>query len=681
MHAVSDLSVVVPGSLRRNATAISTASGRSVPDYVCNAFVNTVATDGSLVRLQLNDALLIPECKHNLVSLNVLAKDLHIASHFGAEGSHLLLPDGRRIQLLDNGVYVIPDTATAVINAAIANDVEPSAAGVSWKLLHNRFNGRSFAALRNLVSSGAAVPRDWHRALRRAPNDQCHACQHARLDRQPSRAHVPPVSIPGLISYDIFEMGTPHINGGQKYVIGFHDAYSRLNKVYLLKSKSQAGEAMDKFYAWARSHQVAIIRFHADNAPELTGNAVKDKWAARGIRVTSCAPHTPRGNGMMERQWRTISTDTRHILATARLPRSMWWYALRASVQTSWAIPINAAETPWSRFTGMPSSPCSHRVVGCLAYYRDVKPTSKADSRSRRAIHLGRAEDQPGYLLMDLQSRALVVTPHVRFFESDFPGLDSQPGGGRRNVEDPDDSLNDNDSDDYPDPFPTALDPMPEAEDYGDAMPNAHVGDDEPPLGDTSPSSPLSDDRDDAVSDESGTNELVDALPIPFERHDERISQRLSRANRGVRTHHNVASFALDRELLTVPSGDYYLYVGSGPPRDGDVNWHLERLGGLPMVPIDIKVGGYDHDITSEDVQKYVLDLGSSRQCKGVFVSIPCKTYSVLRGKSGVEYSYPLRNSNHVLGIPRADGTLPPKVVESNTMSTFTALLMKAVRT
>ena len=94
---------------------------------------------------------------------------------------------------------------------------------------------------------------------------------------------------------------------------------------------------------------------------------------------------------------------------------------------------------------------------------------------------------------------------------------------------------------------------------------------------------------------------------------------------------------------------------------------------------VDTRVGGYDHDLTHDEVQRRVLEVASAPRCRGVFVSIPCKTFSVLRSKPGVEHSYPLRSSKHVLGIPRADGTLPPKVVDSNIMSDFAAKVMRVV--
>ena len=88
-----------------------------------------------------------------------------------------------------------------------------------------------------------------------------------------------------------------------------------MNKVCLLQSKSDAYLAMRKYHAWANSHGVNVRRMHADNAGELTGEDLKREWSAKGVRLSACAPNEPRGNGMMERQWRTMANDTRHVLA------------------------------------------------------------------------------------------------------------------------------------------------------------------------------------------------------------------------------------------------------------------------------------------------------------------------------------------------------------------------------
>ena len=102
-------------------------------------------------------------------------------------------------------------------------------------------------------------------------------------------------------------------------------------------------------------------------------------------------------------------------------------------------------------------------------------------------------------------------------------------------------------------------------------------------------------------------------------------------------------------------------------------------LGGAPIVNIDIKVGGYDHDMTDPSFQNVLLRWARDPRCLGAFVSIPCKTFSVLRSKPGVEFSRPLRDVDNVLGILREDGSLPPKVVASNIISEFAAKVMMAV--
>ena len=243
---------------------------------------------------------------------------------------------------------------------------------VTYETLHNRFNGRAHQSLRHLVTAVRDVPRSWTRALAKSPPDFCEACLRARADKLHSSAHVPKFDRPGSVSYDIYEAGVPHIHGGHRYIIGFHDNYSGVNMVYNLLSKSHAPLAMDKYYAWARSHGVDVFRFHADNAGELTGELLKETWAARGVRITACAPHEPRGNGMMERQWRTMGNDTRHALSLSGMPAGYYYYFLKAAVQASWSIPLNAKETPWERFTGKP--PPARATFEC----RDAWPITRS---------------------------------------------------------------------------------------------------------------------------------------------------------------------------------------------------------------------------------------------------------------------------------------------------------------
>ena len=705
IHAINDPRYIVPGSLRPNTTAVATANGVTVPPHRCDAALSVRTQGGSVRRLELKDAVLLPDCQHSLVSLGLLARDAHASTTIsaGTSESFIQLADGTKITLVNSGVLILPDATVPAAalrsyrRGADAPAAKRSPAGtVSYETLHNRFNGRSHQTLRHLATAVRGPPRSWLRALAKSPSDFCEACLRARADKLHSSAHAPAADAPGSVSYDIYEAGVPHIHGGHRYIIGFHDKYSTLNKVYNLQSKSHAHLAMDMYYAWASSHGVKIFRFHADNAGELTGDKLKEKWAARGVRITACAPHEPRGNGLMERQWRTMGNDTRHSLALSGLPAGYYYYLLKAAVQASWSIPINAAETPWSRFTGKPAPALYLRVPGCLAYYKVLKPANKMAMRARRAVHLGRAEDQPAYLLLDIESRSIVTTPHVRFVEDVFPGLSGKAGDCEPTEAEVDtlfrrpliDGAGDDDgAPDAPggrartpsmaDGIRSTATDTAVASSSGDVAASSGGRMTAAPTDDTAArvDSMFDDvelaDDDGRAPDDYGLDDFSGAADGRAP-HDGHISSRLSRPS--------LYRPAAPPLAIAVPtSGSYWLYIGSGPRRDGDLASQMAALGGAPVVNIDIKVGGYDHDLTYEPVRVEVLKLARDARCLGAFISIPCKTFSVLRGKSGVEHSKPVRDLDNVLGIPREDGSLPWNVVESNTMSELAAGVMAAV--
>ena len=85
----------------------------------------------------------------------------------------------------------------------------------------------------------------------------------------PSHAHCPEPHRVGHVSFDIYSVGLPHVHGGQRYVMGFHEHKSGVDKVYILHRKSDAAECILKYLAWCNSHGVKVYRLHTDNAPEF----------------------------------------------------------------------------------------------------------------------------------------------------------------------------------------------------------------------------------------------------------------------------------------------------------------------------------------------------------------------------------------------------------------------------
>ena len=88
----------------------------------------------------------------------------------------------------------------------------------------------------------------------------------------------------------------------------------------------------------------------------------------------------------------------------------------------------------------------------------------------------------------------------------------------------------------------------------------------------------------------------------PF--YDGRVSHRLRQRES--------VMFAGTLDPVPVPvNHKYFLYVGSGPAREGVVSSQLKKLNGWPIICIDLKIGGYDHDLTHEHTQRRVLELAA----------------------------------------------------------------------
>ena len=65
---------------------------------------------------------------------------------------------------------------------------------------------------------------------------------------------MPDVQAPGdLMSMDGWENAVPHVHGGQRKVLGTYDAYSHLNRTYIMHSKSDAAACIESHLAWNNS--------------------------------------------------------------------------------------------------------------------------------------------------------------------------------------------------------------------------------------------------------------------------------------------------------------------------------------------------------------------------------------------------------------------------------------------
>ena len=134
-------------------------------------------------------------------------------------------------------------------------------------------------------------------------------------------------------------------------------------------------------------------------------------------------------------------------------------------------------------------------------------------------------------------------------------------------------------------------------------------------------------------------------------------------------------------QSLKVPaSGDFILYLGSGPLRHDDLTNQSAAVDlTASIVLLDPVICPY-HDLTRVDFKDAVVSQVGAR-CRGVIVSIRCKTWSAatwLKDAAG-NPGRPWRDVDHLHGVPR-DGKIPRAVLDSDLESEHAVAIGIAVR-
>jgi len=130
-------------------------------------------------------------------------------------------------------------------------------------------------------------------------------------------------------------------------------------------------------------------------------------------------------------------------------------------------------------------------------------------------------------------------------------------------------------------------------------------------------------------------------------------------------------ALALTLDQIGIPAhGDFIYFIGSGPRHENDVAAHASELGlEAFIVYLDITVGGEAHNFMRRPTIACMIAGGKLDRCRGALISIRCKSWSaaVLMPKPDGSPGTPLRDfPDAILGIQRADGTLPRSVMDGN---------------
>ena len=198
---------------------------------------------------------------------------------------------------------------------------------------------------------------------------------HTAINKKPDERAKKPLD---LVHSDLSgQLSLADKNGYQYAMVFVHD-YSGMTFHYLLKNKSDATRAMEKFIA-----DVAPIgkikRLRSDNGGEYLGES-KDVLIKQSIKHELSSPHTPQQNGTAERSWRTAFDMARCLLLDSELPKNLWSYALLTSA-------VGVEEDVVVRNDNDQSVVNDHDQSDCDTDIRnDPDDTSDKDERPKRAV-------------------------------------------------------------------------------------------------------------------------------------------------------------------------------------------------------------------------------------------------------------------------------------------------------
>jgi transposase InsO family protein len=371
--------------------------------------LHVIALDGT--RLTLTNVLYVPNVATGLFSISAVcdagATDFSFTKHCcSMRVAGKVINIGRRVGRL----YKI---ALPVQEAAYA--------AVSKERWHCRRGHINYKALDDDVKNGTVNGMD----MMGGTPDACGYCEQGKATRRPMpvaatrRAH----GVNDLVHSDLIGPMSVTSPAGKKYVLTFIDDHSRYTSVYFLSAKS---DVFDKFRQYKdlmeKQHERPIKCIRSDNGGEYLDAHFQDYLTNHGIMHEFSVPRRQAQNGVAERMGRTLMEMARTVLFQAKMAKTWWAEAIQTAAylrnrSNTKALPRD--QTPYEMLFGRKPDLSHLRVFGCLVMYKNDK-AKKLDERAKPGIMVGYSPVSKGYRIIDQQTKKLVVTRDVKFWEERF---------------------------------------------------------------------------------------------------------------------------------------------------------------------------------------------------------------------------------------------------------------------
>ncbi|KAF7142376.1 hypothetical protein RHSIM_Rhsim05G0026100 [Rhododendron simsii] len=367
--------------------------------------------------IKLNNVLVVPEIKKNLLSVSQMTTQLPYDFEFSANDFVIKHRETKRVIAKGSrsgGLYSLkPKNAEVFFSTrfrVVNDDV--------WhqRLGHPNMRVVNHLKKNKLISSSNNKPIDFI----------CSSCQLGKACRLPFLSIEDHCENPiEKIHCDLW--GPAPVVSFQKfrfYVI-FVDECTRFTWFFPLRRKSDFFPCFVTFHKFLRNQFGKNPKiFQSDGGGEFSDKKFLAYLSENGIKHQLSCPGVHEQNGMAERKHRNVTELGLTMLFAGHVPKRYW---VEAFGTATWLInrqPTRVLNmlSPIEKLTGKKPNYASLRVFGsrCFPYLRDYAK-NKFDPKSLPCVFLGYSEFYKGYRCLYPPTGRVYLSRHVVFDERTFP--------------------------------------------------------------------------------------------------------------------------------------------------------------------------------------------------------------------------------------------------------------------
>nr|GEW61835.1 hypothetical protein [Tanacetum cinerariifolium] len=289
----------------------------------------------------------------------------------------------------------------------------------AW-LWHRRLSHLNFDTINLLLKNDIVVglPK-----LKFIKDHLCSSCELRKAKRKSFHTKTTPSSKRQfqLLHIDLCSpMRVENING-KRYVLVIVDDYSRYTWTHFLRSKDETPEVLIDFLRLVQRGlhaQVRIVR--TDKGTKFLNTTLHAYFASEGILHQTSVAQTPKQNGVVERQNRTLVKAARTMLSATKVTLFFWAEAIATTCFTqNCSLIIHRHEkTPYHIINDRKPSVKFYHIFGSLCYIiRYGENLDKMKKEGDASIFVGYSTQLRAYRVYNKRTRVIVETIHVNFDE------------------------------------------------------------------------------------------------------------------------------------------------------------------------------------------------------------------------------------------------------------------------